>query len=270
MADKELNAQVDDRILEILRIVIQRSWENRREDQVARALVFLLVRVGNSWRSLRTLATHTGDIEGFAVDAGAILRAMFDAYLQADYIVSNCDEASARASDYFEFEHVERYKHMTKWLNHNNALVNTVKTSPRRAEGERNVRQQYDRVKDRFYVDRVLKDGTVKRGPKTRSQWFPGDLRKIADQLGKADEYDILLASLHGCVHSSAYALANGPAIPPEHVVSWGATISARVAYLNLKHNKISLDDSSDRILGSLNRPYFLPWELARDGSETR
>jgi hypothetical protein len=44
----------------------------------------------------------------FMVDAGVLLRCMFDAYLQADYIVRDPAKQMERATMYLEFQHVDR------------------------------------------------------------------------------------------------------------------------------------------------------------------
>jgi hypothetical protein len=269
MSDDEdaLGDRFDEHIRDLIGYVINASMSPSREDQVAAALLCLLVRVANSWRSIRTLRTHTPDADGFAVDAGAILRAMFDAYLQAEYIVSDQEQSHSRASLYFDFEHVEKYKHMQKWMEHNNSMTERLKKSPHRPAGERNVREQYDRVKDRFLVEKRQKDGTIKRGPATRNQWFSGDLRTIAKGLGKLDEYDLLLASLHGCVHSSVRALKVGPPVSGDHVLFWATTVVARIINLNVRYNNIPLSELNANLIGRLNAPYF-GGEIANDATD--
>lgn len=241
---KKMDDPADQMIHDLLQEVITKSYARGDEDKVAHALLAFLVRVANTWRSIRTLREHTEDSEGFMVDAGTLLRALYDAYLQAEYLVSDPKQSLVRASDYFDFEHVERYKSMTKMLNAGNWIANRLKWSPKRREGEKENEQKYNEVKDRF-----LRKPT---GSSTRNQWYPGDLRKIADVTGKSDEYDTLLATFNGCVHSSASALHNGPPVKANHVLTAASTIAAKVARLNVVHNTLTLSPDFQRLLAVL------------------
>src|SRR3972149_5983800 len=80
---ERLSDEVDAQFEQLLRHVISESHKCANSDQVARALLFLLMRVSNTWLSIRTLRDHSPHKEVFVVDAGTLLRAMFDAYLQA-------------------------------------------------------------------------------------------------------------------------------------------------------------------------------------------
>ncbi len=251
------NDEVDGHVLELLKRVIRPANDGSEKDDVARALLFFIVRVANTWRSIRTLRNNTRDGEGFTVDAGTLLRAMFDAYIQAEYIVHDPSKANERARDYLDFEHVERFKLMNSVMKHDTPLSNHLKASPKRPEGEKRVQQEYDRVKSRYFFERKLADGTVKRGPRTRNTWYAADLYKLAQTLGKEDEYDTLLKTFHGCVHSSPFAVERGPMVSPKHVLDWASTIAARVAKLNVEHHRIELDDPYGPILDALCRPYF-------------
>jgi len=255
--NKELRDLADEQILQLLKRVVTESHSHSETDEVARALLFFLVRVSNTWRSIRTLDKHTPDVEGPMVDAGTLLRAMFDAYLQADYISSDETLAMERAKDYFDFEHVERYKLIQKVIACDNPFVDKLKASARRSEGEKRAQEAYDRVKARYQVQPRRQGGRHTRSCRTRPNWYPGTLADIARSLGKSGEYDILVASLHACVHSSPIGLTSGPIGSRPHILSWASTIAARVARLSVEHNHIQLDDCDERILSALCRPYF-------------
>ena len=254
--DEHPKELLGDKVFELLRNVITQSHPHAQTDVVARALLFFLLRVSNTWRSMRTLDKNTTDDEGPMVDAGALLRVMFDAYLQAEYIASDEKVAVERANDYLDFEHVEKYKRAQRVTSYDNPFAQALKASPHRPTGEVRLQQEYNRVKARYLVEKRQPDGTIQRGPRMRRNWYSGTLADIARSLGKSDEYDILLATFHGCVHSSAWAVRRGPVISREHILDWASTIAARIARLSVEHNRIVLDELHEQILAALCRPY--------------
>lgn len=251
------NDEVDNYMLELLKRVMSEANDGSEDDDVGRALLFFLVRVANTWRSIRTLRNHTLDADGFTVDAGTLLRAMFDAYIQAEYIVHEPSNASARARDYLDFEKVERFKMVNAVMKHNTPLSNYLRSLPNRLAAEERLQQEYDRVKHRYFLEKKRSDGSVKLGPGTRNTWYSTTLFELARTLGKEDEYDTLLKIFHGCVHSSPFAVRRGPMVSPKHFLDWASTIAARVAKLSVEHNKIELDGLYGSILDALCKPYF-------------
>lgn len=192
------------------------------------------------------------------VDAGVLVRAMFDAYLQADYVFSDPAKRSLRAASYLDFAHVERYKTAKKVLSHDNAFSESLRASPKRSDGDKHNQAEYDRVKDQFLIEKNLDDGTVKRGPRTRNKWYEGDLSRLAKHVGKQAEYDVFVGLFHGCVHSSALAVNEGPKlVSPEHVLKLATTISARVAQINIEYNRLVIEDVNQRIIDTLCQSYF-------------
>ena len=253
--DTQTTAEEFDRhVFALLQQVIQKSNGCIARDEVSRALLYFLLRVANTWCSIRTLQQHSPDEKLFIVDAGVLLRAMFDACYQAEYLVHDADSMNARASDYLEYEHVERYKKSAKVLSHDTRLAQRLRSSAKRPEGERRVAEEYDRVKDRYLVETRQSDGTVKRGPRTRSTWYAGNLATIAQSLGKQAEYDTFVTDFNGCVHSSALAVYGGPVVSPDYVLLLASKIAARVARLNAQHNGIDLGNFYGPIMEALCR----------------
>jgi hypothetical protein len=250
MTDEQASEQVDNKFEEILRAIIAELHSRNSKDRVSVALFFLLVREANTWRSIRLLRKHTPEQfhTAFMVDAGTLLRAMFDASLQADFIF--CDPATRieRATQYLDFEHVERYVMVQKVLRHENQLANTLKSSPLRPDGEKRVQEAYDRVKDQFLlVEKKKCNGNGKHAARTRDKWYKGGLFQLAEAAGKVAEYDTFVASFSGCVHSSAFAVRKGPVSPIEHVLVLSSKFAARVAKLNVEYNQLELGE--DRLI---------------------
>jgi hypothetical protein len=250
--------EVDQHVLALLRLVIQKANDSSTKNEVSRALFYFLLRVANTWCSIRTLRQHSPDEQVFMVDAGVLLRAMYDACFQAEYLVHDADRMDAQANDYLEYEHVERYKISRKVLSHDTQLADRLKSSAKRPEGEKRVLEEYDRVKDKYLVEKRQSDGTVKRGPGTRSTWYSGDLSTIAQSLGKRAEYDTFVAVFNGCVHSSAFAVHAGPIMSPEYVLTLASKIAARLVRLNVQHNRIDLGDFYGPILDALCKDFLL------------
>jgi hypothetical protein len=228
-------------------IVIQQLYARSQSEIVARALLCLLTRCANSWLSIKTLRSYAPQEEVFMVDAGSLLRAIMDAYIQAAYIVVDTDQRQSRAADYFDFEHVERYESLKKFLRYENWLSDRIKTSPRRAEGEGKARAEYDRVKARFQ----------ERNGRTRNHWYPGSLFALAGSINLKEEYDLILSKLHGCVHSSASATLHGPPISPEFILDWTSTYTARVAVLGVELCDIKLENLHVEMLNVLSERHF-------------
>ena len=255
--DDNLKEVVNDHVLELLRNVIREAEPYSRTDVVARALLFFLGRVSNTWRSMRVLDKHFPDEEGPMVDAGALLRIVFDAYLQAAYVVHDKTKAVVRAHDYFDFACVERYKQSQKVLSCDNPFANALKSSPERPTGEQRLQQEYDRVRGKYAVSESRKKGSQKGTVRVRTNWYPGTLADIAQSMGRLEEYSLILSSFHGCVHSSALSVEKGPLVSREYILDWASTVAARVASLSVEHNRIRLDDFYARLLAALNKPYF-------------
>ncbi|QDV40634.1 hypothetical protein Enr13x_04410 [Stieleria neptunia] len=257
MSESDVNA--DDHLLRLFRVIVQESNLRKDQNATAHALLMLLVRVGNSWRSIYTLQNNTDDSEGYGVDAGTLLRAMYDAYLQAALICHDPSESEALAQDYIDFQHIERFKLKESIMRHETSLTQHLQSSPNRDEGEKRLNNEYDRVKARFLNERRKKDGTIKHGPGTRNTWYRGTLAEVADRVGNSDEYDSVLRHFHGCVHSSPMAVQCGPLVSSDHLLHWASTIVGRIANFCVKHNHIVLDNVDQQILDVLSKPYFGP-----------
>lgn len=248
---------VHDHFEALLALAITESHKRCGNDQVAKAIMAFLVRAANSWLSIKTLYESAKNREGFLIDAGVILRAMFDAYLQAEYIAKDVSSASSRAADYFDFEHVDRYKTYRKWMSHDNYLTTRLKDSPKRLAGEPAVKEAYENVVTRFSKSKRPASAGAMKDSDVRNQWYFGNLRDVSQELGKADEYDLLFSAFHGCVHSSAHALFHGPPLTADGLMMWASTVAARLIQLNLSYHGISLAESDKRVLDLYNRPYF-------------
>ena len=122
MSEELTIEEADDYFLTILESIIRGAYERKDPDVVSTALIRFRVRVTNSWQSIRTLRKHTPDQRRMMVDAATLLRAMFDACFQAEFIFRDPPEREGRAKLYLDFEHVERYQMKNKVMQHDNPL----------------------------------------------------------------------------------------------------------------------------------------------------
>lgn len=236
MATEQDFEEVDNRIFSILSDLIRTIIGREGKDNVSRALLCFLVRETNTWRSIRVLRKNTPEQfhSSFMVDAGTLLRAMFDAFLQAAYIYGDPAKRLELATLYLDFETVERHLFPQKMMRHDTPLADHLKSSSKRADIEKRTQQEYDRIKGRY-----LK----KNSTHTRSKWYEHDMGHLARAAGREAEYDTFVAQFSGCVHSSAFAVNAGPLVPPQHVMALAAVYPARVAAMNVDYNKIDIGD---------------------------
>jgi len=236
---------VDEEFFRIMRSVISALHQRTNSDNITRSLFWFLVRVANTWNSLQLLRRGAlADFQSvFMVDVGVLLRCMFDAYLQADYIIRDPAKRTERATLYLEFQHIERYKAEEKLFRHNNPLTDVLGSSPRRAEGQARRRAEFERVKGAFLRKDKGSARSGKKAPETRDQWYEGNLGQLAEAAGKKDEYDTFVYPFSGCVHSSSYAVLKGPPVEAEYLMQFASTLAARVVNINVQHNRLDLGD---------------------------
>jgi hypothetical protein len=236
---------VDEEFFRIMRSVISALHERTNADNITRSLLCFLVRVANTWNSLQLLRRGApADFQSvFMVDAGVLLRCMFDAYMQADYIVRDPAKRTELATLYLEFQHVERYKAEEKLFRHNNPMTDVLGSSPRRAEGQARTRAEFERVKGPFLRKDKGSGGSRKKASETRDQWYEGNLGQLAEAAGRKDEYDTFVYPFSGCVHSSSYAVLKGPPVTAEYLMQFASTLAARVVNINIQYNGLDLGD---------------------------
>lgn len=215
------------------------------EDAVALALLYLFTRLANTWRTIDTLWRHLAPDcpETFMVDAGTLVRAMFEAYVQAAFIVHDSEKRQERAEDYLEFEHVERPKVLDRLLKHDTDISRYLKASPLRCKGDARIKAEYERVKPRYWDDRRRR---------TRNKWYKGTLRDLAKCAGIESEYDLLVSPFHPYVHSSAYGMRYGPPFEPQYVLVLASSIAGKGAKVNLEYHQIELEVRLQAVIDGL------------------
>ena len=234
---------------ELLRHIITLAHNKNSDRPSSRALLGFVVRNAGSWKTLNALVGHCENEDAFkavAIDCGAVVRCMYDAYIQALYVIHDPNDCDRRGELYLEYEHVERYRQMQKLIGQDNELSEYLHNSPLREIGEVRIQQEYDRVKGNYSSGR--RDGV-------RNHWYPQHLRAIAEEVGRQDEFDWFVAGFHGSVHSGPLTVFHGPALPGAGVLYIAISIAARTAMLLAKHEDLDLDQDALGLLQGFDTP---------------
>lgn len=149
-------------------------------------------------------------LEAAQRDIVTLIRKQADALIQNLYILN--DDYENKMSEYLDFQWVERSKMLRRIDNDDTVLSQGVKESPRKAEGEKRIRVELDRI-------RKTRDDNFIR----KSHWYsPLGLESIASSIGLKMEYDFMVNFGHGSVHSSPLAVVGGASMrgPLVHIAS--------------------------------------------------
>jgi hypothetical protein len=245
--------RIDDALLAVLQRVIATIHLQPNKDETSRAIFALLVRGAHGWQSIRTLWRHSPDEVTLTIDAAVILRCIFDAYLQAAYIVHDPDKAAHLARLYIDYQHVERYRAEGRTVKHDNALSRSLAKSAHRVEGRKRIQEQYDRVKGDYELS--AKQPSDK--PRMQDKWYRDDLGGLARKAGHLAEYETIFTQLNSCTHSGYLACSGGPMMSGEIIAVWASSIAARLVLLNTKQNQIELCADDRELVDFMSRSFL-------------
>lgn len=206
---------------------------------VSEALEPLKNRVSRALESLRTLHRHAQ--HDWRHDAMTLLRAMYDAHLQALYIAKHRASAEERASLFLDYFWVEQHDAVRLLDKNPTRIARKVMRGARRAKHESTLEEKYRSVRGR-YLER--------KGNKTRRHWYPGNLSDLAKDVGLDSEYEILQNQLSGAVHVGPLTALSEPVWSnTEHVVLTGWTIHFRVLNAIATHHGVPVPDHLTQLL---------------------
>lgn len=226
----------DDEMLEFrartANAIVKKLKDARRESPVTIAIELLLNRIIGSGNSLRVLREHAP--HEFTFDGAMILRGIYDTMLQALFILADPQHQETRAVQYLDYFWVEKHKAIHLFDNSDTYLGHRISNSPRRANTEPAIEQEFQKVRQKYEVG--------KKG-KLRDHWYEGSLCDLAKDVGVGSEYDILQKQLSGIVHSSAYALQQTiPTYNELVLLNFAWRFSFRVLGKYAEYAKITLD----------------------------
>ena len=200
--------------------------------------------------SLRALHRHAQ--HDFRTDGMTLLRAIYDAHLQALYILADPGEADERARLFVDYRWIEQRRMQELLEGNSTQLARTLLTSPKRAEGEAAREENDQRLRPKYLT---------RKGKDVRTNWYPGSLRELAREVGLESEYEILQRDLNGAVHSSPTALLAGASFSgPEHLLLVGWKLMFRVLGRIAQHHGVPLGDEHEEIVrDAMTNLYDLP-----------
>jgi hypothetical protein len=124
------------------------------------------------------------------------IRAMFEVWLQAAYLLQDPKE---RAMRYLEFQHVTRYRQAKRIAeNPTGPISKYIADSPDRAAGEPRNQREYDRVKHLF-------EQTTKKGKKVAGNWYGMKIVELARRLGYEGEYRVIYSGCAWWAHADPF-----------------------------------------------------------------
>lgn len=254
MDRNEDELDLDEHLDAIASVLLTDLHVRQNERPSLRACLLLLLRLENTRRSIHRLVNSAADhdeLQGVSVDCGALKRCMYDALIQLAYIVHQPERADARANDYLDYSHVERFILASEHVSGKSSLSKMLAKSPLRTEGEPRLRVEYDKVAHRFRKSKK----NNKKG--IRNQWATEDLRAMARRVGREEEYVFFVKTLHGCVHSSALAVSQGAPLPIRKITFMSDVIFAIGAKEVADFTKTKMPREQERILTEISKGYL-------------
>ncbi len=232
-----MDAQIIDAVDKMIREICTQAVG--RTGASSRALRALFSRVAGSWDSLRVLvmdARTQVQLNSRVNDCAAILRCMYDAYLQAAYIAT---DPQVLGKLYLDYVHVET-QIINEILEQDNKMSRIFAASPMRPEGEKMRRKRYAQVKDAYKTPKG----------KDRIHWYVGSLRDLARKVGKGDEYVWFVKRSNSSVHSGAFATMHGPPIQTAQTIEQIALlIVSRTGNLVVKNDGLRVSKRTNAII---------------------
>ena len=204
-----------------------------------RALEPFKNRIGGALDTLTALDRFANN--DWRADGMTLLRTMYDAHLQALYILADPAEADERAQLFLDYRWIEQ-RRMQRIIERNPThLARTLMKSPKRLDGEAGREANYQKLRPKYLT---------RNGKKDRADWYPGTLRDLACAIGLESEYEILQKDLSGSVHSTPTALLAGPTFSEgEHLLLLGWKLKFRVLGRIAVHHGVALGSEHEEVI---------------------
>lgn len=169
------------------------------ESRYGSAIVGLVARVIGSWHSVRTLSLLQSDKFWVVLDMATILRAAYEAWIQAEFIFHNDSKREDRTTAYFEHRWIEAERNLNNLGKQDNQVARLVQQHQRVVNGLPEIQRRASNAK------RVRKDCGFNE--RTANWYSPLSLEAVARDAGFGDEHHWFVRQFHGAVHSSWTAI---------------------------------------------------------------
>lgn len=155
---------------EVCDYVRQEAESCAGNDVVARISSLLYQRIGQGYRSARTLREFAH--HDWSVDGEIILRTLYDATLQLLWLLAVPDERAFRAKLYLDFLEIEKHQMLHQVDSSGTDLGAAIAKSPRRPAGEKQ-RQERLRTVGEPYLDKRGRKRNIYDKPKPPPEEAP-------------------------------------------------------------------------------------------------
>lgn len=177
---------------------------------------------------------------------------MYDAFIQAGYIVLDPDNADKQGTLYLEFAHVEQRKMYQELKRQETKLANLVLDRNVDNDTEADLQERFDAVKHHYRVPGKKNKHTNR----LRNTWYEHDLRHLAKRIGQFDDYVFFLQRYHGSTHSSSLALNINTLRDSRMVQRLAAFVVGRCAKIIVDREKIKISCDSELIVKACNQDF--------------
>ena len=248
---------------EVCDYVRQEAERCAGNDDVARTSSLLYQRIGQGYRSARTLREFAR--HDWSVDGVIILRTLYDATMQLLWLLAVPDERADRAKLYLDFLEIEKHQMLHRVDSSGTDMGTAMAESPRRPEGEeqrqkklREVGATYLTKRGRRRFDDQGEPYLTEPTAEYRKHWYrPSNLGKLAAELDYDSECGMFQEDLSASVHASPWSLINGPAIKPEFVLTWAMALGLRAAGAIADAYRIPLDEDQQDVIATAKRNMY-------------
>lgn len=181
----------------------------------------------------------------FLPDAVSMLRMLFDAMWQAEYLMHDPSQCEARGSLFLEWKWVERYQSIERIATCDLAIARHLRTSPKRRAAEPEIRRRFETVKHRYLTPK----GRI------RPHWYePPTLAALTREIGRQNEHQWFQPLLSGAVHSAVWTLDDRPMLTEATTIYMAIDATFRILGLITDHLGLSLSDSTSHFLASARK----------------
>ncbi|MCB9920521.1 MAG: hypothetical protein H6832_19115 [Planctomycetes bacterium] len=231
---------------EIGRAIEEQVLEHSR---VTQAIQPFVNRMNELLQAVRMLLDQLG-VVGITASL-PILRSMYDAHIQALYILNDPEKAESRAMEFMEYEWIEQHLDRERMCRFHREIHDQIVSTPEYLAGVQVREKKIAELRDQYRTRAGKREGK----DDFRRKWYSGDLARLAEVVGLRREYDYYQNELSSAVHATPKALVGvRPFKTPEQVAYLAWTLYFRVLGGIARFHGVMLnEEQSDQIESVMN-----------------